>query len=298
MPDKLVHTAHGIFNVSIDDDTSIDISTRELIRAGFRIGVGGRNKCMYITVPLTGDTGILHNIKTKDQGCELTGKHIAGESTLGMIKLAFRIVCDIAPHILYLQLQDTSSIPCVIDNPERPVGISLAYYELLFHRHTWYEKHFGARLVNPTLQTLYQASKSNFDAPKPTYFSFANRDLNIILQPLYRSTRTWGEFFDELYKIKYRCKLIFPWYKTAIALLCDHISYEAQYWIIDIKLHASFPYTEVTTEGGVRERRKTRRDLHYFMGGSDESINNNERTPDELYDIPYAASDMETSANF
>jgi hypothetical protein len=298
MPDKRVRTSHGLFNVSIEDDNSIDISTRELIRSGFRIGVGGRNKCVYITAPLTGDTGTLHNIKTKDQGCELTGKKIAGESTLEMIKLAFRVVLDIAPHIQYLQLQDTSSIPCVIDNPERPVGISLAYYELMFHRSTWYEKHFGARLINPKFQELYMSSKQNFDSPKPTYFSLANKDLNILLQPLYRSTHTWGEFFDELYKIKYKCKLIFPWYKNAIALLCDNISYEAQYWIIDITRYSSFSYTEVATEGGSRRRRKTRRAIQYFMGGSDESINSNERTADEIYDIPYAASDMETSADF
>ncbi len=295
MPDKLVRTAHGIFNVSIDDDTSIDISTRSLVNTGFRIGVGARNKCVYITVPLTGDTGILHNIKRKDQGCEVTGKHISGANTIGMIKLAFKIVCEVAPHIKYLKLQDTSSIPCVIDDPARPVGISLAYYELLFHRHTWYEKHFGARLVNPTLQTLYEASKSNFDAPKPTYFSFANRDLNIILQPLYRSTRTWGEFFDELYKIKYRCKLIFPWYKTALAILCEHVNYESQYWIIDIEPYNSFSYAPYI-DGGRRSR--TRRKMRGFMGGYTDTIEYSERPAEEIYDIPYTNADLEKSGNF
>lgn len=219
------------------------------------------------------------------------------DECIGITQLAFTVVREVAPHIKFLQLQDTSSIPCKLESIDRPVGITLAYYELLFHRATWYEKHFGARLLNRQLGEMYVAAKRNFDAAKPTYFSFNNKDLNILLQPMYRSTATWGEFLDELYKIPYKCQLMFPWYKQAVDIIMEHVSYESQYWIIDLSAVAGVDYEEVQLgSGGGQRRRRTRRSRLFYMegggcgggGGSSESDTEVVLSPEEIYELDYS----------
>ena len=262
MPKYTLATDSGIFLVSIKDDIVFDLMTREQRKNGIYIGVGGRNTCVFITAPFAGTTARLESVRTKDGGCALD-KEIRGESTvqMDMLALAFTILKENAPHIRTVTLQDASKFECRFGNGERPAGISLALYELMFHQTTWYERHFGAYICNPTLRQLYENSKSNF-LTKPASFDFRNPDLNTILQPILYDSENWKDFFDKIYTMNNKCKIIFPWYQSALSSIFDRILYQDQDWCIDMDNTRirTIPYTEVARqEGGRRRLRQTRR---------------------------------------
>jgi len=260
MPKYTLATETGTFLVSITDDYAIDSMTRERRKIGLFIGVGGKNTCVFIRAPFADTAARLESVRTKDGGCALD-KEIRGESTVQMVMLALTILKENAPHIRTVTLQDASKFECKFGNGERPAGISLALYELMFHQTTWYERHFGAYICNPTLRQLYENSKSNFFT-KPASFDFRNPELNAFLQPILYDSENWKDFFDKIYTMNNKCKIIFPWYQSALSLLFDRISYQDQDWCIDMaNAHLrTIPYTEVARqEGGRRRLRQTRR---------------------------------------
>jgi hypothetical protein len=260
MPKYTLATDSGTFLVSIKDDIVLDLMTREQRKNGIYIGVGGRNTCVFITAPFAGTTARLESVRTKDGGCALD-KEIRGESTVQMVMLALTILKENAPHIRTVTLQDASTFECRFGNGERPAGISLALYELMFHQTTWYERHFGAYLSVPMLREAYESSKPNF-LKKPTTFDFRNPDLNTFLTPILIDSEHWKDFFDKIYTMQNKCKIIFPWYQNALSSIFDTISYEGQEWCIDMDNTRirTIPYTEIARqEGGRRRLRETRR---------------------------------------
>lgn len=109
---------------------------------------------------------------------------------------------------------------------------------------------------------------------------------------MYRSTATWGELLDELYKIPYKCQLMFPWYKQAVDIIMEHVSYESQYWIIDLSAVASVDYEEVQLGGGGQRCRRTRRSRRFYMEGGGygggESDAEVVLSPEEIYEFDYS----------
>lgn len=286
MTTQILKTSFGTFKVKVEDDKVLDYKTREYKIENKMISVGGRNVCVYIKVPLDGTIGKLLNLKTKDNGCECEDKIIRGKTTVKMVKLAITIVKKIAPYIQYLVLEDNSAFPCELGNV-KSVSISMAYYELMFKRATWYEYHFNAKLCNKKIQAIYEENKTNYDT-KPEKFDFLNADLNTLLTPIYNSVNTWKDFFDELYKIENKCKLIYPWYKKAISSIIQ-ISFLESEWCIDIE---SIPIIEyVQKQSGGRLDRKTRKNnLKY---NSISTINDLiELDFDEKMNIKYTEEDL------
>ena len=158
MSERFLQTTYGNFRVKIEDDRQINIKTREYKKIGTKLSIGGKNTCVFILIPLNGDTATLHNLKTKDGGCELNNQKIHGEKTVGMVNLAFTIIREISPQIKYVTLDDKSDFTCELPN-NKIVGISMMLYELAFSQQSYYEKRFGAYLKNPILQLLYQEGK-------------------------------------------------------------------------------------------------------------------------------------------
>jgi hypothetical protein len=168
------------------------------------------------------------------------------EKTVAMVHLAFTILREVAPHIKYVLLDDRSDFECDIGDG-RFIGISIALYELIFHRATWYERHFGAKLLDPDDQTKYQRSKQNFEDPsyKPAYFNFKhNPEINALLKPIYNESRTWSEFFKSIYPLNGICKILFPWYIDAVRTIMKTTFYERTAWVIDLSDTSKNPIIE------------------------------------------------------
>lgn len=249
-------------------------------KTGIMLGVGGNDICVFIKIPTESSIAELLNLKTYNSHCEISGKKVSGENTCAMVNLAFTIVRDIAPHIKTIYLEDKSDFQCTLSNG-KGVGISMALYEFMFHKQTWYERHFGAYLKNETLRGIYESSKSKFTQEKSADFSFQCKDLQTLLSPLYEKTKTWEEFFTEVYQHPKKCEIIFPWYQRAILQITNGVSYERQSWLIDLydnPLTELIPYEIIrTTKGGGKTRRKHR---HFTPLQSTMSY-------DERYDLKY-----------
>lgn len=254
MTTRILKTSSGTFKVTVKDTTTLDFETRTPIIIGKQIGVGGRNICVFLTFPLKGQTARLENVKTVNGGCDVTEKSIRGQDTVNMVHLAFTVLKEIAPHITRIELEDRSDFMCELQNGTH-VGISIALYEIAFHRGTWYERHFGAFLQNDYLQKQYEISKQNFFIEKVPEFSFRNVDLDTYLGPIYAETKTWADFFDKVYTLERKCEIMFPWYKEALKQIFGTISYERQDWFIPFEtVPKQIEYDDITSQRGGRRR--------------------------------------------
>lgn len=234
---RFLKTRAGIFKVVVNDDIHTNVHTREKIVTGKLISVGGKNTCVFIKTFNNSTNAHLNNVKTSSGGCEVNNKKIVGENTVIMVKLAFTIVREIAPHVKTIELDDSSVFTCELEDEgsgSRSFGISIALYELAFHQSTWYERHFNAKLETEAANDAYLKAKEGFYKPKPENFNFLNNSLNQLLTPIYKSTKTWKEFFTEIYKIENKCRIMFPWYKRAVSSAMGGMVCENQIRIIDI----------------------------------------------------------------
>ena len=284
---QFVQTEAGTFRVVVNDDIQYDIITRDAKIIGKLISVGGKNTCVFINAPNSIPTAKFANVKTKEGKCESLGKYIHGKDTITMVLLAFTIVKKVAPNIKILELDDMSDILCTIDDTTS-VSIPLSVYELAFYNKTWYERHFGAYLQNPIFRNEYMKAKEGFTKPhtKPEYFSFNNKDLNITLSSIYSKTKTWNEFFSEIYKFDNKCKLMFPWYRDAIKLAMGGDTYERLTWEINLANCKSIKYTE-TKLGGSRKRKNISLNNLLVHDGNNNYPVSNHILYNDIYDIKY-----------
>jgi hypothetical protein len=288
MPEHIYKTQYGTFKVGINDDIKIDFDTRIPIKIGTLLSIGGANTCVFFSIPNDKDTAHLVNLKTKGGGCELTGKLISGQNTIGMVNLGLTIIRKIAPHIQFIRLEDMSDFPCKMENGKE-VGISMIFYSLVLYQQSYYEKRFGAYLKNEVLRTMYEEYKSGFEDPLPTNFSFNNRDLEILLRPFYEESTNWKEFFQKVSTLPNVCQVLFSWYRTAIMIIFKGVSFERQEWIIDLYNNPSLilvEYTEdkLTQKGG---KRKTRKQVNYSFDLHNSDKYYDKMTYDEIYNLKY-----------
>ena len=287
MPEYTYKTLYGTFRVTMNDDNDYNAMSRTATKLGTNISIGGKNTCVFFSVPVNKDTAHLTNLKTTDGGCEITDKIISGQNTVGMVNLGFTIIRKIAPHIQYIRLEDMSDFPCDIDNG-RTVGISMILYELAFYQQAYYERRFGAYLINDTMRKMYQDYKSGFLEPLPKDFSFNNRDLEGILRPLYLESKNWKDFFDKVHELPNVCQILFPWYRTAMMIIFKGVSFERQVWYIDFKNNSHiFPvqYTILISQKG--GKRKTRKNINYPYSVFDSNIYHNQLTHAQIYNLKY-----------
>jgi hypothetical protein len=293
MPSYHYSTEYGVFRITINDDTYIDQQTRSIVKIGKLLTVGGRNSCVFISIPDKQDTAHLTNLKTKDGGCEVNEKKISGLSTIGMVNLAFTIVKEVAPYIQYIKLSDESDFTCTFDDGITKVGISMILYEFILYQQTYYEKRFGAYLKEPIIRALYEERKKGFQGILPEHFSFNNPDLENILRPIYKQSTTWEDFFEKIKPMPNVCQILFPWYKFAIQKIFDDMSFERMTWIINLEnnpkvFHVAYTITKTTYGGG--KRNKTRKDTSsqykYDIYNSSEP-SNDRLSYEELYNLKY-----------
>ena len=285
---RFLKTNAGIFKVVVNDDIETDLNTRKNFVTGKLISIGGKNTCVFIKTSNNSTNANLNNVKTSAGGCEIDNKKIIGENTVIMVKLAFTIVKEVAPHVKTIELDDSSVFSCDLDNG-RSFGISIALYELAFHQATWYERHFNAKLITDTANKAYLKAKEGFDKPKPEKFDFLNNSLNQLLMPIYINTTTWKEFFAEIYKIDKKCRIMFPWYIRAVASAMGGMACAGQTRIIDIYKSPNelVEYNEVRMGGGeTRKFMEYGEPTDYILEGFGYISN------EHIYNIQYTKADL------
>ena len=226
-------TAFGKFRIKVDNNN---------------INVGGKIFC--VNIALYENETSLYLLKTDEGGCELNEKEIMGDNTIKMTNLAFSLLRKYYPERANpVTLLDDSGFSWKDGRGKKYKTNFLKGY-LLLHRKTWYEDKFNAVMCDSSIYKIYRAkADNNFDDPskKPELFDFMNRDVKEILDPLYKSSKTWGEFIDKLVIREDKYNLIYHWYRQAIYVIFDGMEIN-QDWKIDILQR---PYIEYdSTQGG------------------------------------------------
>jgi hypothetical protein len=191
----------------------------------YTLSVGGNeNKCVNISIPTDlSNKSLLLSWAESMKECTLDSLKIKGNSSQIMIQLAITIAREISPHVTDVILDDMSHFFCL--TPDGPLKTHLPSFYIAFNGKTWYEDKFGAVMIDPQYYEKYKKCLRNFYDPnyKKDKFNFVNKDLQIMLEPLYQTSHCWKDFFDqisEIYKDK-KCGIIYPWIKNAMRILFD-----------------------------------------------------------------------------
>lgn len=134
------------------------------------------------------------------------------------------------PSITKFTFEDYSNIDCEeIDLTKKPPRknrqpLNLAFFSILYHSKTWYEKHFDAKMEDDKKYKLYRENLKFLVDPdqRPSFTLFSRaaqlpKDQESILEPLYKSSKIYREFFNKIPK-KERCNLMYS--SHAIILKC------------------------------------------------------------------------------
>lgn len=163
---------------------------------------------------------------TKEEG--VYEKDLVDEKTVSMINLAFSLMKKQSPESNTVSLMDDIGF----------YSIQFQKGYLLFHGKTWYEDTWNAVMCDyETFQKYRKKAENNFEDPakKPFMFNFKNSEMQVRLEPLYTSTKTWGEFLQKLVEIygEEKYSMIHDWYREAIYCIFDGMEIN-QNWKIDI----------------------------------------------------------------
>lgn len=229
----------GKFKVSIREIP--DPRNRDKIKY-YTLRIGGKDDCVNLSIPANTDNKYakLSYTETAGKDCTVNGAVIRGPASIEMIRLAFTIALEIAPHIEGIELDDMSKIPCITPSGQRMVSLAPIYIAM-HNGKTWYEDKFGAYIKNPKIWEKYRELINGLTDPakKPAEFKFNNEDLQVMLEPLFESSATWADFFDKIkktYPVEERCAIMQPWLHNAMLhhIFDGHTMFEGGTWIIPL----------------------------------------------------------------
>lgn len=238
-----------------------------LKKEGNVLSLGGEDMCVMMMYKGPDDS-MLQWLGSKER-CELHGFPIKGEGTKHMLYLATTIFRSIFRDVRFLTLLDSSSFKCEMPNGKR-YPINLREYNFLFHGKTFYEDKFNAvPLTTDGEKRMEQFRNALYDpSKKPKTFHFLNSELNTELMPIYESSSTWWDFFQQIQK-NYgdaKCTKIYLWYRNALNEMVKNITLP-EYWKMDIRkfplLHPRFKFIP-KQKGGRRKTRKHRKLPEYY----------------------------------
>ncbi len=258
----IAKTHLGIFSVSVKTEIGIDYESRNVVQKGTIIRVGGKKSdCVFIQVPMNSVVGQFTRLDAMD-GCTLDFPYsVGGEKTVEMVKLAMTIAKETNPQLQSLTLQDSASFPCKLSNGKY-YRVNSTDYDMFFYKQSYYEKRYGATLINPTLRKLYEETIPNFSNPdnKSVEFDFLEPTLQEQLDSVYKQTTTWKEFADAISEIwpEKKCTVVYIWLKTALSRICNSVSFAGQDWEITLSDKNMVKY-EILQKGGKRTRKNINR---------------------------------------
>jgi len=226
----------------------------------YNLYFGGTKKgCVEITIynynnPYQTNTAADIVSIESEESCNISGNLKKGRGTLHMVNTALNICIRMFPWVktfkfieanqhscLALQspIEETSHKNCIDNTPT--TGVSLSAYSIALYSKTWYEKSFGAEVMdlndrkkyrehierlnkaeykNMPWGVFYNKFIINFGRIPPK--SIHNLE---IIHGSYESTKTYREFFDLLqYRIENKeelCMTLQPWIESLIKYLFD-----------------------------------------------------------------------------
>jgi hypothetical protein len=198
--------------------------------------------------------------------CSVGGELEKGKGTETMIKAILRHAFKKVPSISKFFFDDMSHIDCndkdLSKNPPRKAinPLNLAYFSIIYHGMTWYERVFRAEMVDKKAYRLYKERLSFLDDPaaKPIFHSFLEiaqppKEHIESLEALYTPVRTYREFFQDIPRDK-RCDVLYPWLHTFMKHYIGDVFTEKG-WEIDMSKMSA---------GGGRGRRTTLHRVFHF----------------------------------
>lgn len=217
------------------------------------LSVGGNtDKCVNLTIYPSNSSDskkiVLSWTEVIDKSCTVNSQVVKGNKTIEMLNLAFTIAKEIAPYAEYVLLNDMSYFNC--DTPDGKIKVSLPPYYIAFHNKMWYEDKFKAVMINEEDYKKYKTYIQNMYKENSMLesFNFGNTQLNEILYPLYKETKTWKGFFNliEKHYPNEKCVVMYPWINNAMNMIFEgnqlFVGYE---WKINLSNIQKIQYYEV-----------------------------------------------------
>lgn len=169
---------------------------------------------------------ILNNL-VYDEGCSLGALLERGEKFQNLLKGFMGFIKQRHPQIENVILSDCSTIECVMGaNKNQKKKTSLKHFSIAFNGQTYYEKHFGARLITNHDKYVAGVAKLSVATEKMPYEYFKNTFLKVDylakdakIKEHYESSQTYREFFDKFADTAERCYLLAPFIEQFITFI-------------------------------------------------------------------------------
>ena len=204
----------------------------------FTINIGSKDKfCIQIKVPSreSKETDAYLMWVEANEQCSLE-RHIEKNISQHMTLLGLTLTRKINPNIETVSFEDTSSFECDLPNNTKK-QVPMKIFHIAFHEATWYEYYFGAKLQKKYEEYCKLKKNMYKSEHKPKDFDFINPELQEELEPLYKATTNWYDFFQAISKKynKKKCAMIYPWIIKAMNCIFDSNIYDDTKWYIDFK---------------------------------------------------------------
>jgi hypothetical protein len=174
-----------------------------------------------------------------EESCNIAGNLKPGVGTLHMINTAFHVCMRMFSWITSFKFTDTSSKTCISN--KATTGVSLSAYSVALYDKTWYERSFGAEVMNLDDRKKYKGYIQRLSQPEyknmPWNVFYTNfitnygrnnpkEQINLdVIKDTYLVSKTYREFFDLLqYKIRNKeelCLTLQLWVENIIKHIFD-----------------------------------------------------------------------------
>ena len=270
--EQIIISNGGAFKLHIVQTSDRNSGTP--ISYSIHLGANDR-KCFNMRFPSptsNGTEGYLSWVEAHDD-CTFE-KYIEKGIAQHMIVLGLSIARSMNPKLKIIKFEDISNITCELPNGKEQ-KIPLKPFHIAFHHATWYEYYFDAKLEKDYEDYVRLKKNFNNHSNKPESFDFRNDELQQELEPLYKKTKTWGEFFNEISKLycRNKCAMVYPWLNSALYIIFENNPYfESIIWYISLEENKSknktspvyFEAYEVKNpSGGGRKTRRARKQTSY-----------------------------------
>jgi hypothetical protein len=186
------------------------------------LSIGG-NKSNCVSVSINTPDSLLvergyHKLDTAtlpilawDSQCAINPKLERGTGTIHMIQTALSEAKKRYPYVKQFTLTDNSTITC--DNNK---AITLMFFSIAEHSKTWYERHFGAHILDSKLRNQYTNGitilndatlKLDWDSFESLIKPYTTAENIAILKPYYIAAETYADFFTQLMEKEGKRKL-------------------------------------------------------------------------------------------
>jgi hypothetical protein len=235
--------------------------------SGYTIKIGGLKKIDCINISIHNTRASLNHVES-DSECAFSSLLEDGD-TVDFLKAALQFCKQEFPSLTRIEFDDMSNIDC--SNFLNSQGLlkrpfSLAHFSIAKSGKTWYEKQFGAKMIDEQSYARYRNAaeilNKKIDMDLSTFLGkiYYTNEQAVILKKYFNPDKMWIEFFNSIPKAQH-CKVFYNWLPTFIRELLQN-TYNPCGWYIDIDTMNKTSFMLVnsppTSGGGKKTRRRTR----------------------------------------